>query len=60
MSKALAKMEPGKWHSAYGLQETLGTMQALERRGLVDVRHTIGSMFSPQTNILWRIRPDES
>jgi DNA-binding PadR family transcriptional regulator len=44
----------GGERSAYpGLH--MGTLQALERKGLVTSRHGLGSMFMPRNSINWRI-----
>ena len=54
---ALDKLQDGKWHSAYELQVSLNTMQALESRNLVEVfRHRLGSYYSPRTSIEFRIK----
>lgn len=49
--EALERMELGKWYSAYGLQVSLGTLEALGRKGKVKVRRGLGSIFSPRTEI---------
>lgn len=43
-----------KWQSAYELRASLATLRALEREGLAKSKETLGSMFSPRVNILWR------
>lgn len=44
------------WKSAYELQESKGTLDALVRRGLADRKHGIGSMAFPRTNVTYRRR----
>lgn len=56
--RALEGLKDGQLHSSYDLRATLTTMRALEARGLVRSRHELGSIFSPQTNIKWRVTND--
>jgi len=42
------------WKSSFDLGERLDTLRALYRKGLVERLSTLGSMFSPQTRILFR------
>jgi len=41
--------------SSYSSGQRMVTLEALERKGLVAATRGIGSMFSPQTAITWRI-----
>lgn len=41
--------------SAYEARLQMRILEALGRKGLVTSRASIGSMFSPTTNILWSI-----
>lgn len=43
-----------KWESSYTLKISLGTLKALSNKGLIESRHTSGSVYSPRTGILWR------
>jgi hypothetical protein len=55
--RALAKLLAfrGGDVSAYELGESLASLDALARRGLAARRSGLGSMFSPRTNIDFRI-----
>lgn len=48
----------GGWQSSYDLHESMATMGALEKKGLVVCRGRgkLGSMFSPQTVIEYKVR----
>lgn len=52
--EALKVLRLGVWQSAYELQVSIATLNALERKGFVENMRTSGAMFSPRTNILWR------
>lgn len=41
--------------SSYDLRATLGTLCALERRGLVSARRGLGSIAMPRTSIKWMV-----
>ena len=45
----------GDWMSSYGAGLNMGTLASLERRGLVRAARGVGSIFSPQTAIKWKI-----
>lgn len=46
-----------EWQCAYSLGESLATLRALVRMGVADVIDGgPGSMFSPRTSILFRVR----
>lgn len=52
--RALAKLSD-KWQSAYTLQESMNTLDALVRRGLAARNYGgVGSLFSPRTAIHYR------
>jgi len=53
--RTLDKMEKGKWYSAYGLQASLATLEALLNKGII-VRSKMrpGDMFFPRVNIKFR------
>jgi hypothetical protein len=54
-SRALAKLHRrGGWESAYGLQESLGTLDALYRKGLVHKKMGLGSMAFPRSSIMYK------
>lgn len=52
-ARALAKLT-NNWQCAYDLKENLATLHALARRGLADVNHEPGSLFSPPVHIMFR------
>jgi len=52
--KALDKMKEGVWESSYSLQVSLGTLNALGNKGLVESKHGAGAFFCPRTGIEWR------
>ena|SRR3990167_3241992 len=52
--RILERMPDGEWRSSFRLRASLSTLSALERRGLVESRHDLGSSFMPQTAIKWR------
>ena len=56
--RTLSKMELHKWYSAYGLQCSLSTLNALIRKDKVVSRHNLGHLFSPRTEILFRRKDD--
>jgi DNA-binding MarR family transcriptional regulator len=41
--------------NAYNSGMNMGTLQSLEKRGLVDVVRGRGSVFSPRTSIVWKL-----
>ena len=56
----LNRMLPKIWHTAYDLQCSKATLDALHSRGLVDKKFGPGSMFSPRTNIYYKRADTES
>lgn len=55
--RALAKFADGAWHSAYDVQASLATLNALRKRGLLQRQSGLGALFSPRTSIEYRITP---
>jgi hypothetical protein len=53
--ETIAKMEMGKTYCARDLRCSRNTLNALERRGLVKSKYTLGYLFSPRTEILFRL-----
>lgn len=45
---ALSKMT-NEWQSAYSIRAGLNTLNALVRRGLIEVKYPLGSMAFPRT-----------
>lgn len=41
--------------SAFGMHCSLGTLRALERKGLVTHKRGLVSLFSPRTDIRWSL-----
>ncbi len=58
--KVLGKMKAGKEYSAYGLQCSLATLYALEKRELVTSRASAGSFAFPQNGIMWEIKEERN
>jgi hypothetical protein len=46
------------WQSAYDLQCSLGTLRALERKGLIESKSDTGYLFMPRIMIKFRIKGD--
>lgn len=44
-----------EWQSSYALQVGRNTLDALVRKGLVQVKSGLGSLFSPSTAIKYRL-----
>ena len=53
----LKKMRKHRKWTAYTLQASLGTLSALRRRGLVNMRSELGAFWLPRSCILWWITP---
>jgi len=51
------KVLSDKWQSSYTMGIGLKTLEALERKGLVQSVGGVGSIFSPTTVIKWRLVP---
>ncbi len=45
-----------KWLSAYELQESRGTLDALVRKGLLITRHGLGCIFDPRVGIKYKVK----
>ena len=53
--ETLAKMEVGTTYCARDLRCSRSTLNALVRRGLAKSKYTLGYLFSPRTEILYRL-----
>ena len=53
--EAIEKMKEGEWHSAYGLQVGINTLEALVRKGLVRTRYQLGSIAFPRNASKWQL-----
>ena len=59
--RTLRKLKKAKgWVSAYGMQESLATLNALWGKGLIKRGYLqkggLGSFSSPQTDIVWKAK----
>jgi len=54
----LRTLPSGKWECSYTLRVSIRTLEALERRGLVESLYGLGSIYSPRISIEWRIPPN--
>jgi len=54
--RALNKLDAHEWWSAYEINESLATLQALKHKGLVESKHTLGAFSFPRIGILFRIK----
>lgn len=45
-----------KWESAYGLQESRGTLDALVRKGLLITKRGLGCIFDPRVGIKYKVK----
>lgn len=52
--RALEKLHPVDWQSAYNLKESLPTLNALVRKGLAESQMGLGYLFLPRTEIKFR------
>ncbi len=48
-----------EWVSAYELQESIGTLESLLDKNLIEIKHSVGDMFFPRTAIEWRLKKGE-
>lgn len=55
MLRCLDKLSYKEWKSSYELQESLSTLYALQKRGLVEKKDGLGYMFMPEIVIKWKI-----
>lgn len=53
--EALIALASGEWRNAYSLRQSLGTLNALNRRKMVERKTGLGAHFFPRTAIEWRI-----
>lgn len=53
-TRVLNQMEPNKWYSAYTLQCSVATLEAMRRKGFVRMKMRLGALFSPRVNILFQ------
>lgn len=53
-SKVLNQMDPNKWYSAYDLQCSIATLQALWQKGFVRQKTILGAIFSPRVNVTFQ------
>jgi hypothetical protein len=51
----MTKLAAAQKESAYGLRVSMGTLNALEARGLVRSVRGVGSIAFPHTSIMWRL-----
>lgn len=54
----LEKMAPDQWYTAYDLNCSLTTLEALTNRKILEMKGGLGSMFSPRTEIRFRKRSE--
>lgn len=56
--RTLAHLSVSEWRTPYELRESRRVLDALVKKGLVDVRGRgdVGAMFSPRTTIKYRLR----
>ncbi len=52
--RAYNKLSYSEYKNAYTLKENLNTLYSLVGRDLADIRHHLGSMAFPNTNIFFR------
>lgn len=57
MASALRKIEPHRLISSYSAGVRMDTLEALERRGLVEAQRGLGSIAFPHTSTGWRLTP---
>lgn len=53
--EALKKLT-NEWQSAYSLQISMGTLNALVRRGLAQISYERGHMFFPQNHTMYKLK----
>ena len=52
----MEKLGKDKWYSAYNLHCRISTLNALAAKGIVKSRSSIGSLFSPSTDIYFQLK----
>ncbi len=55
--RQLRRAPRGSSLSAFGMGASLGTLRALERKGVVRRTEGLGSIFYPRTEIRWALVP---
>ena len=55
-SKVIDKMTDGEWTTAYDLQCSVATLNALFDKGIVETKRISGSYYFPRTNIEYRLK----
>lgn len=53
--RAINKLKDMEWKSAYDIQESRNTLDALVSKGVLESRGGLGSMAFPRNNILYRL-----
>ena len=53
--EALNKMQRKVWYTAYDLNTSLSTLNALKNKGVIESTYTSGYFYSPRTCILFRV-----
>jgi len=59
-NRAYTKLHKDAFKSAYELQESQNTLNALVSRGLAERKHEAGAFSFPRTGILYRLAPNVS
>ena len=54
--QAIQKMKDGKQHCAYDVGCGLNTLEALERKGIVEKKTKFGYLFFPRINIQYKLK----
>ena len=49
-------LSDGNWHSSYEIQMSRNILNSLVRKGILIKRSRLGSMFSPRTNIDYKLK----
>lgn len=57
--KALKKFESGKEYSAYDLQTSLATLNALVTKGYLSSKHGLGAMAFPASSIMFKLKKEQ-
>lgn len=55
--EVVTKMQSGQWYSAYDLRVSISTMEALEKKRIVNPHPQNGVYgFSPRTSLQWKLK----
>lgn len=54
--EVLKKIKRGVWYSAYNLQVSIATLRALVKKGILESKSGLGSLFDPRSNVMFRLR----